>query len=172
MALRVLRTIRLILTPLALTLAVSSGESAEPVALHQETPTLESLEDGSRIRFVAPPRFPDRVRATVTDVTPEQLGFDRQRSRGGPGVVPISDLKRLEVSLEWHRQTVKGLGIGTLVGLGIGGLATWAFCDGADTVCDFGEGVTVTLIVAAPFAALGGLFGYLSREDVWAEVNY
>ncbi len=166
------RWLRLALVAFAGLLPARNVAPVEAAAMQQPAPSLESLRTGDRIRLVAPPLFPDPATVTFTELGPEALRFDRRRSRGGPGEVPLSDLTRLEVSVEWHRQTAQGLGIGTLVGLGIGGLATWAFCGDSDTVCNFGEGVATTLIVAAPFAALGGLFGYLSREDMWEEVEY
>ncbi|MEJ2482845.1 MAG: hypothetical protein P8049_06950 [Gemmatimonadota bacterium] len=144
-----------------------------PGALDAQQPDTDTavIATGDRVRFVAPPRFPDRTIGTVLDVDSDRLHIDRKRSRGGPAEVRIDEIQSLEVSVAQSRQTALGLAIGTGVGLSIGGLLAWAYCDGPDNLCDFGDVALITAVVAAPFAAAGGLLGAFSFEHDWQEVS-
>jgi len=136
----------------------------------QGAPAEREIEPGDRIRFVAPPEFPDQVTGRVTALEEGMLEVDRKRSRGGPVTVQLSDVSQLEVSVERKRQTVLGLGIGTGVGLVVGGLLAWAFCEGPDAGCDpFEEAPLIIAVITVPFAALGAVLGNFTYKDVWQE---
>ncbi len=130
-----------------------------------------AVESGDRVRFVAPPEFPDRVTGEVTALEQGLLLIDRRSSQGAPVEVRVSELSSLEVSVDRKRQTVLGLGIGAGVGLTLGGLLAWAYCDGPDNLCEFEDVVLLTAVVAVPFSALGALLGHFTYKDVWQEVR-
>lgn len=136
----------------------------------QEVPDL-AVESGDRVRFVAPPRFPDRVTGEVTVLEQGLLLVDRKSSNGGPVEVRVIELSSLEVSVDRKRQTVLGLGIGAGVGLALGGLLAWAYCDGPDNLCELEDVALLTATVAVPFSALGALLGNFTYKDVWQEVQ-
>lgn len=136
----------------------------------QEAPD-RAVESGDRVRFVAPPKFPDRVTGRVTALEPGLLQVDRKNSQGGPVEVRIADLSSLEVSVDRKRQTLLGLGIGAGAGLALGGLLAWAYCDGPDNECEFGDVALLTAAVAVPFSALGALLGNFTYYDVWQEAT-
>jgi len=110
------------------------------------------------------------ITGRVTSFEDGLLVVNRRRSLGGPASVRFSDLSQLEVVAERKPNTILGLAIGTGVGLALGGLLAWAYCDGADTSCEAGDAALVTVVVAAPFAAIGGVIGSLSPKIVWEEV--
>lgn len=136
----------------------------------QEVPD-RAIESGDRVRFVAPPQFPNRVTGEVTALEQGLLLVDRKKSQGGPVEVRVSNLSSLEVSVDQKRQTVLGLGIGAGVGLALGGLLAWAYCDGPDNLCEFEDVALLTAAVAVPFSALGALLGHFTYKDVWQEVD-
>lgn len=136
----------------------------------QEVPD-RAVESGDRVRFVAPPKFPDRVTGEVTALEQGLLLVDRNSSQGGPVEVRVAELSCLEVSVDRKRQTVLGLGIGAGVGLALGGLLAWAYCDGPDNLCEFEDVALLTAAVAVPFSALGALLGNFTYKDVWQEVQ-
>ncbi len=161
---------------LAIALFAGSGVSARSAISQVPVPRQDSagaesrITEGDRIRFVAPPEFPDLVSGRVTSFEDGVLVVYRRRDRGGPAEVRLADLSQLEVSVDQKPQTLPGLAIGSGVGLVIGGLMAWAYCDGPDNACSVDDAATITAVVAAPFAALGALFGSLSRKDVWEEL--
>lgn len=144
--------------------------SQEPGAREDTTLAEDRIAEGDRIRFAAPPEFPDLITGRVTSFEDGLLVVNRRRSLGGPASVRFSDLSQLEVVAERKPNTILGLAIGTGVGLALGGLLAWAYCDGADTSCEAGDAALVTVVVAAPFAAIGGVIGSLSPMIVWEEV--
>jgi hypothetical protein len=136
----------------------------------QEVPD-RAVESGDRVRFVAPPKFPDRVTGEVMALEQGLLQVDRKSSQGGPVVVPIANVSSLEISVDRNRQTVLGLGIGAGAGLALGGLLAWAYCDGPDNLCDFQDVALLTATVAVPFSAIGALLGHFTYKDVWQEAR-
>jgi hypothetical protein len=137
----------------------------------QQTTQGKAIAPGDRIRFVAPPGYPEPVTGGVTSIEDGLLKVDRKSSRGGPVVVSIASLSTLEVSVDRKRQTVLGLGIGAGVGLTLGGLLAWAYCDGPDNLCEVEDVALLTAAVAVPFSALGALLGHFTYKDVWQEVR-
>ena len=142
-----------------------------PAVLGAQEVLETQVEPGDRVRFVAPPQFPDRVTGRVTAIEPGVLQVDRKSSQGGPVEVRVIELSSLEVSVDRKRQTVLGLGIGAGVGLALGGLLAWAYCDGPDNLCKFEDVALLTAAVAVPFSALGALLGNFTYKDVWQEVQ-
>lgn len=136
----------------------------------QDAEDTHGLAPGDRIRFAAPPAFPDMVTARVTSLEDGLLVVYRRRSLGGPASVQFSDLSQLEVVAERKPRTLSGLAIGAGIGLALGGLLAWAYCDGADTSCEAGDAALVTVVVAAPLAAIGAVIGSLSPRIVWEEI--
>jgi hypothetical protein len=158
-----------ILIALALALA---GDGSSTIARAQEVPSGGEVIAGDRIRFVAPPEYPEFVSGEITSLENGLLRMDRPRSRGGPVEVGVNDIAQLELSISRTRQTLFGLGIGAAVGTVFGGLLSWAVCKGPDTLCDdVGDYAPMVLAVAAPLSALGGIVGYLTKKDVWKEVS-
>ena len=141
-----------------------------PAVLGPQEVLETAVEQGDRVRFVAPPQFPDRVTGRVTAIEQGLLQVDRKSSQGGPVEVSLADLSSLEVSAERKRQTVLGLGIGAGAGLALGGLLAWAYCDGPDNQCEFEDVALLTAVVAVPFSAIGALLGNFTYKDVWQEV--
>jgi len=141
------------------------------VAAAQENPPGAAITPGDRIRFVAPPDYPKPVTGEVASLDRGMLQVDRKKSNGGPVEVRLSEVSSLEISIDRKRQTILGLGISAAVGLTLGGLLTWAVCEGPDWQCDdFGDYAPMVLAVAVPLTALGGLLGYFTYKDVWQEV--
>ncbi len=144
----------------------------QPVrAAEQEAHDTTRLAEGDRIRFVAPPEYPVWVKGDVVSLDDGVLRVDRMKSHGGPLEIYLADVTRLELGVGRERHTLLGLGIGTGVGLVLGGLLAWAFCEDPDTVCDGFEEVPVIVgVVTLPFAAVGGLLGTFTYDDVWEEI--
>lgn len=137
----------------------------------QEVPLAGQIEDGDRIRLVAPPLFPDRSTGILVSVDERLLHVDSLQAGYGTVAIPLGNISLLEVSTGRKHKTWMGLGIGAIAGVAIGAGFVALFCADPDSGnCEWDETLTTTLIIALPFAAVGGIVGNMIRPEQWEEV--
>ena len=155
---------------LAIALFAGSGVSARP-AIAQEVPFENRIAEGERIRFVAPPLFPDSTIGVFASLDLHLMYVDSLFAGSDPVAIPLVNLSMLEVSRGRDPKTLTGLGIGAAVGVLAGILLTAAFCSDPDSGnCEFDETLLTTLIIAVPFAGLGAMIGSMARPERWEEI--
>lgn len=116
---------------------------------------------GKRVRVLG-------LTGTVLGATPDTLEF-LQDTQGSPIRIARSRVDKIEVSTGRHRQVLKG----SLIGLGVGALATaWflhGFC-GADSPCQEDEFLVAATVFGLPPVAVGAWIGALVRVERWRSV--
>ena len=150
---------------------LACGFSARPTA-SQEVQLADRVEPGDRIRLVAPPLFPQPEIGVFTSHDETLLYVDLLVTGADSVAIPLRNLSSLEVSTGRDHKTWTGLAIGAGVGLLAGALLTSAFCSDPDSSCDTHEAAPAVLIVAVPFAALGGIVGSMVQTERWVEVPF
>lgn len=160
--------------PALLTLLTAGTLTGQLIA--QEITPADELAPGTVIRFVAPPAFPDLTKATYASSDQRLLRLRDMDSEDGTAAVLLANLESLEARTAYRGNTVKGLAIGGVAGLVVGGLAVWALCsfweDDSTTPddCEAGDVVLATLAVAVPSAGLGALIGALIKTEEWKTI--
>jgi hypothetical protein len=155
---------------LAIAALAVSGATAQRVYC-QEVPFAGQVEEGDRVRFVAPPLFPDRSTGVLVSVDERLLHVDSLQAGYETVAIPLGNISLLEVSTGRKHKTWMGLGIGAVAGLAIGAGFVAMMCSDPDSGnCEIGETFTAVLIIAVPFAAVGGIVGNMIRPEQWEEV--
>lgn len=113
---------------------------------------------GHRVRLLG-------LTGTLLGATPDSLTF-LQDTQTAPIRIARARVTHVDVSTGRHRQVLKG----TLIGAGVGALATaWflhGFC-GADSPCQEDEFVVAVVIIGLPPVAVGAGIGALVRVEHW-----
>jgi hypothetical protein len=125
---------------------------------------------GDRVRVVAPQAGYPRLTGTVVSTTPDVISVQVD---GFPTEVPVerSQIAQLLLSIDSHRNTIRGAFLGGVLGAGItlwfGGKSS----PPAAPTIDAGN-VSATKMIAgtATGIALGALFGFAKKSDTWVEV--
>ncbi len=131
------------------------GQEAPPVA------------PGDRVRIAAPEIVNDRVVGTVVALKPDTLAVNVE-NRDSPLALPLASLTKLEVSQGQKSRTLKGAGIGFLVG-GAAGLATAALACAIAGDCDADD--PYTGLVYAVFGVLGAGVGTLTGAIIGSTIK-
>lgn len=88
----------------------------------------------------------------------------------------VTAAHRLEVSAGTHRRTLRGIGLGFLVGAATGaviGLATYQEPDCIQFCIDLGRGFTAlagAAVLSVPGAVIGGIVGAKSKHEAWRPI--
>ncbi len=127
------------------------------------------IETGSRIRVTAPALGFDKLVGTSVeaDATRIRVQVDDQAA---PMTISLTDVTRLEVSQGRKSNAVKGLLIGSIVGVPIGGLVAMQFDEEGG---DPGPGeyfLFGAVVGGAAFGAIGAGIGALVKTERWDDV--
>jgi hypothetical protein len=126
-------------------------------------------EAGGRVRITAPDMGLHRVTGSIAEVRADgAILMHRDRGDGPPVWIESSLISKLEVSNGQKGNTLKGMGIGLLVGSGVGiALGMTAEGDGwfsrGDTMMMMG------IVMSIPCALVGAIVGYANQTDSWVE---
>jgi hypothetical protein len=151
----------------ALALLVSFALASFTDAIAQEQP----LQPGQRVRVTAPGLDVNKLQTTFHEVRSDTLVLESM-------VVPLSYLARLEVSRGRKSNALKGLLIGSVVGVGVGAaLGIWGASRPTSTSeavwCYEGTAACAAvggLVVGAAGGLVGLGIGALSKTERWEEV--
>ncbi len=130
----------------------------------QEPPPIEA---GSRIRVTAPSTGVDKLVGICLSTSGDSLRMQADE-QASPMTISLADVTRLEVSQGRKSNTLRGLGIGFLVGAVAGGLLA--------TQVDVEEGLDPgpeelilygAVVGGAAFGAIGAGIGALSKSERW-----
>ena len=155
---------------MAACLAVT-GMLAVPLSVRaqEQARTLSSVVMvGSRVRLHSS-AMPGQIRGLVAAL--DQNTVTVATDGGVPVKVPLASLISLDASLGRHRKTLKGLAIGTGLGLALG--AIWTVdpddCgDYSENYCTRGDALATN---AAGGAAMGAIIGFFIKRDRWSSVT-
>lgn len=124
---------------------------------------------GARVRVAVAPSRARRI-ATVVSATRDTLAL---RIDGTTRLVPVDSITRLEVSRGTHRNTLKGLLIGTGVGAATGvtiGLASGKDKEGFIRFSGGEKATMAGLALGAVGGVIGTVAGYATVHDDWVSV--
>ncbi len=143
-------------------------------AVAQEEPEQALIDEGSRLRVMAPRMASDWLEGTL--VSANDAGLVLFVTKGPRGykdtevVVSRSSISRVAIPVGEHRRTKVGVIIG---GLTIGGLVTFrvvADCSTIDSECNVGEYFAKIGGGMVAGALVGGVIGYFLKGTIWREL--
>ncbi len=136
----------------------------------QQTP----VTPGARVRISAPSVAENPLLGTVVALPADTLIVDAP-GYADPLALPLASVARLEVSQGQESRTLKGAGIGSLIGAGAG-LASAAIACAITGDCDSGDPYTglvylsLGVLGAAAGALTGAIIGSTKEVDRWVDV--
>ena len=159
-----------------LTIAVLCAATLLPLgrASAQEEPEQALIDEGSRLRVMAPRMASDWLEGTL--VSADDAGLVLFVTKGPRGykntevIISRGSISRVAIPVGEHRRTKIGAFVG---GLGIGGLATFqvvANCSTIDSECTVGEYFVKIGGAVVGGALVGGVIGYFLKATVWREL--
>lgn len=155
---RLARRVRLVVMSSVLLLS-AGGVSGEPTSER-------TVVVGSRIRLLSSALGSQPVRGTVADVGADRLTIrtDSQEQL----VVPRSSIGRLDISTGQHRQTIRGILIGTVAGAALSVVLPKCVNEGCSSGASFDS--TFAVLYAFGGAMCGGLIGTAIKTEGWRAV--
>ena len=125
---------------------------------------------GSKVRLQST-QVGGRLRGIVAAVDEKQLTLARED--GAPAIVPLNTVTSMDMVVRRKRKTLKGLaigtGIGVLLGLVIPEDSEDPLCEAdGNSLCSRGEAVAIGMVSGALW---GTGIGALIKGDVWAPVT-
>ncbi len=153
---------------------VAAEDRGDIVVLRRARQILRHLPDNPRIRLKSPSvgrgsSKPGSVVGRLLDVNQDTLVMGVGLSRNEVFEVPISLIRDFEINIGRHRNTIKGINIGLLLGLGV--LAPFAYSDSKAS----GEWrryptAFTAFFISLPVFVCSTLIGYSIKTDRWVDI--
>ena len=130
----------------------------------------DELPPGTRIRVTAPRSSLDPYVGSLVRFSNESVTLDVEA--GMPALtVPLTRVRRIEVSEGERSKVVTGAAIGFGLGATASLLFLAGFCSSSDTICGGDEWLTAFAVIALPPTLVGAGIGLLIRTERWREVQ-
>ncbi len=155
-------------------LCVAAFLPLQPASAQEEEPEQALIDEGSRLRVMAPRMASDWLEGTL--ISANDAGLVLFVTKGPRGykntevIVSRSSISRVAIPVGERRRTKIGVIIG---GLSIGGLAAFrvvADCSTIDSECTAGEYFVKIGGGLVAGALVGGVIGYFLKGTIWREL--
>jgi len=130
----------------------------------------DDLIPGARVRVTVPRDSRDPYVGTLDRLSSDSLTL-RIESRAPVLTLPLTRVRRIEVSAGETSKVVTGGAIGFGVGATASLLFLAGFCSDPDTLCGGDEWLRAFAFIALPSTLVGAGIGLLIRTERWREVE-